>query len=64
MILLLPLLLPVRKNLEWRRNPVYPSAKAVLASHADVPDPWYTRDFDRCCKDIYAGCEALLNSLV
>ena len=45
-------------------NPVYPPAKAVLASHADVPDPWYTRDFDRCCKDIYAGCEALLNSLV
>ncbi|MGN0527252.1 MAG: low molecular weight protein-tyrosine-phosphatase [Acutalibacteraceae bacterium] len=33
-------------------------------SGADVSDPWYTRDFDRCCKDIYAGCEALLNSLV
>lgn len=33
-------------------------------SNADVSDPWYTRDFDRCYKDIYAGCEALLNSLV
>ena len=33
-------------------------------SSADVSDPWYTRDFDRCYKDIYAGCEALLNSLV
>lgn len=32
-------------------------------SSADVSDPWYTRDFDRCYKDIYAGCEALLNSL-
>lgn len=33
-------------------------------SNADVPDPWYTRDFDRCYNDIYAGCEALLNSLL
>ncbi len=33
-------------------------------SSADVSDPWYTRDFDRCYKDICAGCEALLNSLV
>ena len=33
-------------------------------SSADVSDPWYTRDFDRCYMDIYAGCEALLNSLV
>lgn len=31
-------------------------------SSADVSDPWYTRDFDRCYKDIYAGCEALLAS--
>lgn len=33
-------------------------------SSADVFDPWYTRDFDRCYKDIYAGCEALLNTLI
>lgn len=33
-------------------------------SRADVSDPWYTRDFDRCYMDIYAGCKALLNSLV
>ncbi len=32
-------------------------------SSADVSDPWYTRDFDRCYKDIYKGCEALLNSI-
>ena len=32
-------------------------------SSADVSDPWYTRDFDSCYKDIYAGCEALLKSL-
>ena len=31
-------------------------------SSADVSDPWYTRDFDRCYKDSYAGCEALLDS--
>lgn len=33
-------------------------------SSADVSDPWYTRDFDRCYKDIYASCEALLNLLI
>ena len=33
-------------------------------SSADVSDPWYTRDFDRCYKDIYAGCEALLKFLM
>ena len=33
-------------------------------SSADVSDPWYTRDFDGCYKDIFAGCEALLNTLV
>ena len=33
-------------------------------SSADVSDPWYTRDFDRCYKDIYDGCEALLNFLI
>ena len=33
-------------------------------SSADVSDPWYTRNFDRCYNDIYAGCEALLNSLI
>ncbi|MDD6806950.1 MAG: low molecular weight phosphotyrosine protein phosphatase [Oscillospiraceae bacterium] len=33
-------------------------------SNTDVSYPWYTRDFDRCYKDIYAGCEALLNSLL
>ena len=35
-----------------------------IGSNADVSDPWYTRDFDRCYKDIYAGCKALLNSLI
>ncbi len=32
-------------------------------SSADVSDPWYTRDFDRCYKDICAGCEALLSTV-
>lgn len=32
-------------------------------SSADVSDSWYIRDFDRCYKDIYAGCQALLESL-
>jgi len=33
-------------------------------SNADVSDPWYTRDFNRCYKDICSGCEALLDALV
>ena len=33
-------------------------------STADVSDPWYTRDFDRCYNDIHKGCKALLNSLI
>lgn len=33
-------------------------------STADVSDPWYTRDFDKCYNDIHKGCKALLNSLI
>lgn len=33
-------------------------------STADVSDPWYTRDFDKCYNDIYNGCKALLNALI
>ena len=33
-------------------------------SAADVSDPWYTRDFDRCYADIYKGCKALLTALI
>ena len=32
-------------------------------SGADVSDPWYTRDFERCYNDIYKGCDALLKAL-
>ena len=28
-----------------------------------VSDPWYTRDFETAYRDIYEGCEALLNYL-
>lgn len=30
----------------------------------DVADPWYTRRFDVTYKDIYDGCEGLLNHLI
>lgn len=33
-------------------------------STADVSDPWYTRDFDKCYSDIYKNCQALLESLM
>jgi protein-tyrosine phosphatase len=31
---------------------------------ADVSDPWYSDRFDVAYRDIYEGCEALLNSLI
>lgn len=31
---------------------------------ADVSDPWYSRRFDVAYRDIYDGCEALLNELL
>lgn len=30
----------------------------------DVSDPWYSRDFKTCYKDIYDGCEGLLEKLI
>lgn len=30
----------------------------------DVADPWYSRDFETCYKDIYEGCSALLEKLM
>ena len=29
----------------------------------DIPDPWYTRNFDRAYDDIYDGCLSLFNKL-
>lgn len=33
-------------------------------SDRDVADPWYTGKFDITYRDIYEGCEALLNKLL
>lgn len=33
-------------------------------STADISDPWYTRDFDKCYNDIHKGCAALLKTLI
>ncbi len=29
----------------------------------EISDPWYTRDFDGCLREIITGCEALLAAL-
>jgi len=29
----------------------------------DIPDPWYTRNFERAYDDIYDGCIGLYNKL-
>lgn len=30
----------------------------------NVDDPWYSGDFSKAYRDIYKGCEALINSLI
>ncbi|MBQ9729879.1 MAG: low molecular weight phosphotyrosine protein phosphatase [Clostridia bacterium] len=34
---------------------------SLLGSSADVADPWYTRDFERSYREIYAACKALID---
>lgn len=33
-------------------------------SSDDVADPWYSGDFETTYRDIYSGCQGLLNSLI
>lgn len=37
---------------------------SFLAPQKDIDDPWYTRDFERCYKEIYCACKNLLIFLV
>ena len=30
----------------------------------DIADPWYTGDFDKTYKDVYSGCQALLDFIL
>ena len=30
----------------------------------DVADPWYTGDFEATWRDVLAGCQGLLNSII
>ena len=34
------------------------------ANSRDIADPWYTGDFDQTYRDIYEGCEALLDYIM
>lgn len=33
-------------------------------NNKDIDDPWYTRDFDLCYKEINEGCNGLFNYLI
>ena len=33
---------------------------SFLNPQKDIDDPWYTRDFERCYKEIYSACQNLL----
>ena len=37
---------------------------SVAGENRDVEDPWYTGDFEEAYRDILAGCEALLQTLI
>lgn len=39
------------------------TSKIIKLLDYDIDDPWYTRDFDRCFKEVYEGCYRLLNKL-
>ena len=43
-------------------------AKSELGEYTDnigeIDDPWYTREFDRCFREIQEGCNGLFNYLV
>ncbi len=36
---------------------------SFIGSDADVSDPWYTNEFEKCFQDIYKGCVGLLDYL-
>ena len=37
--------------------------KVIKLCDYDIDDPWYTREFDRCYKEIYEGCLELINKI-
>ena len=39
------------------------TAKIEKLLDYDIDDPWYTRDFDKCFKEIFDGCNNLLKKL-
>ncbi len=39
------------------------SDKTYLLSDKEIDDPWYTRDFDLCFKEIYYNVERLINKI-
>lgn len=60
-----------RSNLRLLSHAVpaaYMEKVSLLLSHAgqdrEVEDPWYTGDFETAYRDIFAGCEALLQELL
>ncbi len=59
------------ENLRDMRRILGPGAETKLSLLMDwngrpgreISDPWYTRDFDGCLREITAGCEALFRAL-
>ena len=40
------------------------TSKVRKLSINDIDDPWYTRDFDKCFKEIYEACLALKEEIL
>ena len=56
-------------NIEWIIGPDSENKISLLmshvknATHMNVADPWYTRDFEATWRDVVVGCNALINEL-
>ncbi len=37
---------------------------SYTGSDADISDPWYSRDFVTCYKEVLAGCQGLLTKII
>ena len=42
---------------------MFGGTKVIKLLDTDISDPWYTRDFDTCYKEIYSGCLKLVDNI-
>jgi protein-tyrosine phosphatase len=45
------------------KNKIHYLMEYTFTPHAEIEDPWYTRNFEKAYQDIYLGCLGLLDKL-